>query len=100
MPYFLLLYDVVDDYLERRGAYRAEHLALARAAVDRGELRYAGAFSDPADGAALVFRGEDRAVAERFAQADPYVQSGIVTRWRVREWTVVAGADHDGPMPG
>ena len=47
--YFALIYDTVDDYLERRGAYRAEHLALARAATERGEIVLAGAFADPAD---------------------------------------------------
>lgn len=100
MPYFLLQYELVDDYLERRGAYRDEHLALAQAAVERGELRYGGAFSDPADGAALVFRGADRSVAEHFARTDPYVTNGVVTRWRVRAWTVVIGADYEGPTPG
>jgi uncharacterized protein YciI len=95
----MLQYELVDDYLERRAEYRAEHLALARAAVERGELRYGGAFADPADGAALVFRGDDPRVAEDFARADPYVTSGIVRTWRVREWTVVIGADYDGPVP-
>jgi uncharacterized protein len=94
VAYFILFYDVVDDYLERRGQYRAEHLELARAAADRGELRLAGAYADPADGAALVFRGPDRSVAEAFAEADPYVRNGLVTAWRVREWSVVLGADH------
>jgi len=89
--YLALIYEVVDDYLERRGAYRAEHLALARAAGERGELVLAGAYADPPDGALLVFEGPDRSVAERFAAADPYVQNGLVTRWRVREWTVVVG---------
>ncbi len=89
--YFALMYDTVDDYLERRGAYRAEHLALARAASERGELVLAGAFADPADQALLVFEGTDRSVAEGFAAADPYVRHGLVTGWRVREWTVVIG---------
>jgi uncharacterized protein YciI len=89
--YVALIYEVVDDYLERRGAFRAEHLALARAATERGELVLAGAYADPPDGALLVFEGPDRSVAERFAAADPYVQNGLVTRWRVREWTVVVG---------
>jgi len=91
--YYLLLYDVVDDYLERRGAYRAEHLALARAAHERGEIVLAGALADPADGAVLVFKGDDRTAAERFAQNDPYVKNGLVSRWRVRDWTVVVGGD-------
>lgn len=96
MKHFLLIYDVVDDYLTRRAAHRDEHLALARAATERGELRYGGAFADPADGAALAFRGEDRGVAERFALLDPYVRHGLVARWTVREWTVVVGADCPG----
>ena len=89
--YFVLMYETVDDYLERRSAYRAEHLALAREATARGELVLAGAFADPADAALLVFEGPDRSVAERFAAADPYVRNGLVKSWRVREWTVVIG---------
>jgi uncharacterized protein YciI len=50
-----------------------------------------GALANPVDGAVLVFRGESAAVAEAFAQADPYVREGLVTSWRVREWTVVVG---------
>ena len=91
--WWLLLYDVVDDYLSRRPAFRDEHLALASAAHERGELVLAGAFADPPDGAVLVFRGPDRAVAEDFARADPYVRNGLVTTWRVREWSVVIGGD-------
>jgi uncharacterized protein YciI len=91
--YFLLLYDVVDDYVERRGIFRDDHLTLARAAHARDELVLAGAFAGPADGAALVFKADDRAVAERFAQNDPYVLNGLVTRWRVRDWAVVVGGD-------
>ena len=93
MGYFLLFYDVVDDYLERRAPLRDEHLGLARAARDRRELVLAGALADPIDGAVLVFRGENPSVAERFAAEDPYVKNGVVTRWRVRPWTVVIGAD-------
>ena len=77
--------------MERRTAFRDDHLALAREAHDRGEIVLAGALADPADGAVLVFRGDDRSVAERFAELDPYVKNGLVTRWRVRPWTVVIG---------
>ena len=51
----------------------------------------AGAFSDPVDGAALVFRGTDSATVRRFAETDPYVTNGLVTNWRVRGWNVVIG---------
>jgi uncharacterized protein len=97
VKHFILFYEVVDDYLERRAPLRAEHLALAQAAVARGELRLAGAYADPADGAALVFRGFDSTVAERFAGDDPYVENGLVKRWYVREWTLVIGTDVDAP---
>lgn len=92
--YFALLYDVHDDYLTRRTAFREAHLALAREAADRGELLLGGAFADPADAALLVFKAADASVPEAFARADPYVQNGLVRTWRVRPWTVVVGADH------
>ena len=91
--HYLLFYEVVDDYTERRVPLRAEHLALARAAEARGELVLAGAFANPADGAVLLFQGDSPAAAEAFAAADPYVKNGLVTRWRVREWTTVVGRD-------
>jgi hypothetical protein len=96
--HFLLLYDVAPDYLTRRGEYRAEHLALGWAAHARGELVLGGALADPVDGAVLLFRGDSPAVAERFAEADPYVRHGLVTRWRVRPWTTVIGADAATPV--
>jgi uncharacterized protein len=89
--HYLLFYDVVDDYLERRAALRGDHLALARQAFERGELVLAGALDDPADGAVLVFRGDSPQAAEEFARRDPYVLNGLVTRWRVRKWKVVIG---------
>jgi len=86
-----LQYDLVDDYLARRPEFREEHLGLARAAHERGELALAGAFTDQADGALLVWSTEDRSVVEAFVQADPYVRNGLVREWRVREWNVVVG---------
>ena len=93
MAYFALVYDLVPDYLERRGGFREEHLGMAREAHARGELLLAGALADPADTALLVFTGEDGTAAERFAEADPYVRNGLVARWRVRPWTVVVGGN-------
>jgi uncharacterized protein len=91
--HWLLLYELVDDYLERRTPLRPEHLGLATAAHQRGELLMAGALADPADGAVLVFRGDGPSAAEAFARADPYVREGLVSSWRVRPWTVVIGGD-------
>ncbi|MFP3559707.1 YciI-like protein [Paraburkholderia sp. SIMBA_049] len=89
--HYQLIYELVDDYLSRREQYRAEHLALAKAATERGELVLAGALEDPSDQAVLVFEGDSPEAAESFARADPYVQNGLVKSWRVRPWRVVVG---------
>lgn len=89
--HYLLLYDVVDRFVDRRAPFRDRHLALARTAHERGELLLAGAFADPADGAALLFQGDDDSAAVAFAENDPYVREGLVTSWRVRRWNVVVG---------
>ncbi|MFN8091826.1 MAG: YciI-like protein [Vicinamibacteria bacterium] len=89
--HYLLLYDYVENAVERRAPFREAHLALAREALGRGELLMGGAFADPVDGALLLFRAESPAVVEAFVAKDPYVASGLVTRWRIRPWTVVVG---------
>jgi uncharacterized protein YciI len=90
MQHYLLTYTLAPDYLERRPEFRGAHLALAHAAVARGELLLGGPL-DPPEEAMLLFAGEDAGVAEAFAEADPYVLNGIVARWRVREWITVVG---------
>lgn len=93
MKHFLLFYDFIPEYLERRVPLRGEHLKFSRAAQARGELVLGGALADPVDSAILLFVGESRAVAEGFAETDPYVRNGLVRSWSVREWTTVVGAD-------
>jgi uncharacterized protein YciI len=95
--HYLLFYDVVDNYAEKRVPFRANHLAYARAAAARGELVLAGALANPVDGTVLLFKGDSPGVAEAFATADPYVTNGLVTKWRVREWTTVIGRDAQFP---
>jgi hypothetical protein len=89
--HYLLFYELAPDYLERRPAFRAEHLALARAAVAQGTLVLAGALAEPADEAVFLFKGPGPEAAEAFARADPYVANGLVRGWRVRLWTTVVG---------
>ena len=89
--HYLLFYDVVADYATQRARFRSAHLEHAREAIARGELLLGGALADPIDGAVLLFQGTSPAVAEAFAASDPYVLNGLVTRWRVREWTTVVG---------
>jgi uncharacterized protein YciI len=91
MAYYALFYEVVDDFVARRAIFRDEHLNLAREAHARGELLLAGALADPADGALILFNCASAATAETFARHDPYVKNGLVTNWKVRNWTVVVG---------
>ena len=99
MKHFLLTYTLASDYLDRRPAFRDEHLMLARAAVERGELLLGGALV-PAEEAVLLFAGEDASAAEAFAASDPYVANGLVTAWRVREWFTVVGEGAANPVKG
>lgn len=96
--HYLLFYEVVDDYVERRAAFRGVHLDHAWRAHERGELVLAGALADPVDGTVLLFKGDSPEVAEAFANSDPYVTNGLVSRWWVREWTTVVGNDPSTPV--
>jgi uncharacterized protein YciI len=89
--YYLLFYQTVENYVQRRAPYRNQHLAYATEALERGGLVMGGALAEPADAAVLLFRGDSPAVAESFAKDDPYVKAGLITEWKVRPWTVVVG---------
>ncbi|WP_420629696.1 YciI-like protein [Candidatus Leptofilum sp.] len=91
MNYYVLIYHLTDDYLERRPAYRAEHLQLAKDAEERDQLVLGGAYSDPADMALLVWRVADTVVIQNFVKNDPYVKNGLIAHWEIRPWTVVIG---------
>jgi uncharacterized protein len=96
--HYLLFYEVGEDYVAKRSAFREAHLEKAWKASERGELLLGGAFANPVDGAVLLFQGSSPKVAEDFAEADPYVTSGAVKRWYVREWTTVAGKEAAMPV--
>lgn len=84
----LVLYEYVEDILERRGPHRDAHLAGLRRWLDEGRLVAAGAIGDPPTGAAIVLSVppvEARAMIEE----DPYVAAGLVTAVRVEPWNVV-----------
>lgn len=62
--HYLLMYDVANDYLERRAKFRDAHLRLAWQASERGELLLSGALADPVDMAVLLFQGDSPEIAE------------------------------------
>ena len=96
MGHWLLSYELAPDYLARRGEYRDAHLGLAWQASEAGTLLLGGAVGDPVESALLLFTDPDAARA--FAEADPYVASGIVTHWRVLPWTTVVGDNAATPV--
>lgn len=95
MRYYLLIYHVVEDYVSRRTPFREEHLRLAQAAHERGDVVLGGALADPADQALIVFRCADPSTVEAFVRSDPYVKNGLIKRWEIRPWTVVIGQTAD-----
>jgi uncharacterized protein len=97
--HYLLMYDLVDDYVERRVPLRGAHVAHARQAIARGELVLGGALANPPDRAILLFKSDSPKPAEAFAAVDPYVVNGLVKKWLVREWTTVLGPDAEVPLP-
>lgn len=100
MSYFALLYELVDDMVNRRVPFREEHLHLAREAYERGELLLGGALAEPVDRALLVFRVENKSTVEDFARKDPYVIHGLATKWEVRPWNVVVGNEPPSAASG
>lgn len=88
-PHLALVYEYVEDVLERRGPYREAHLEQGRKAKADGLLVAGGALGDPPTGALFVFAGADRAAVEDYAARDPYVTAGVVSAWRVEPWNVV-----------
>lgn len=87
--YHLLLYDYVEDILERRAPYREEHLERIATEGEAGSVAMAGPLGDPPRGAAILFKGVDQNAVEEFAREDPHVRAGLVPTWRVERWLVL-----------
>ena len=83
----LLIYDYVEDIVEKRAPHRLAHLELIGDWVREGRVVAGGATGDPPSGALIVFREDGD--AEAFAAIDPYVRDGLVTDWRVVPWANV-----------
>ena len=87
--HFLLMYEYVEDILERRAPYRDAHLANLQRLKDEGRVLMAGALGDPVTGAAIVFAPCTGAEVGEYVLRDPYVVNGLVTDWKALPWTVV-----------
>ena len=84
----MLTYAYVPDMAERRQPHRAAHLSNLEAARDRGFLTLAGAFTDPVDGAVLLFEADDPGQVLHWVSTDPYCHAGLIRSATVREISV------------
>ena len=86
----LLTYEYVSDILERRPPHRDAHLDLVKQWSEEGPIALAGVLGDPPHGALFAFETEDRARVEEFVDADPYVAAGLVPKYTIEPWMIVA----------
>ena len=98
MKHFALIYDMVENFVERRQPYREAHLKSINDAHARGLIVMAGPLGDPPEGGLLIFRADSPATVEEWVRADPYVTNGIVVGWKVRPWNLVIGAEPAAPQ--
>jgi len=88
--YYLVIYQLADNYSEKREAHRSKHFEHVKAAQARGEFIMGGAF-DSQEEAALIFKVVDKSIVEEFIKTDPYVLGEVVTGWRIEKWNVAIG---------
>jgi uncharacterized protein YciI len=86
---FILNYEYVEGILEKRAPHRSGHIALLTELHSKGLMKAAGAFSPPT-GASFIFTSP-KTIVEEFVNSDPYVKAGLVTSYKINEWTVAVG---------
>lgn len=77
--------DYVPNMVELRQPHRAAHLERLKDLAARGVLRFAGAWTDPLDGAIWVIDAESDDEVETIIRADPYFIAGLTPAWTMRE---------------
>ena len=89
---YVLFYEATPDFRAKVPLHFAAHQALWKKYGADKRLLMVGPFTDePAGGAMAIF--PSRAAAEQFAREDPFVTSGLVARWNIREWKEALGPE-------
>jgi len=78
---YVLFYESGD--LSLAGEHFPAHQARYTDFMDRGVLLGLGPFSDRA-GSMAIFTTHEAAMD--FASGDPFIEHGVVSAWRIREW--------------
>lgn len=81
---YVLFYESAADVRTTAPVHYSAHRARVDEFHARGVLPMIGLFGTPEEGAMAVFT--TRQAAEEFAQGDPFVLSGVVRHWFIREW--------------
>ena len=89
MTKYVLFYESAPDVRTKAPLHIAAHRARWSEFQARGVLLLIGPFANPEEGAMAVFT--TRESAEEFARGDPFVLSGVVHAWSVREWNEAIG---------
>jgi uncharacterized protein YciI len=84
-PKYVLFYESADDVMSKAPLHFDAHSARLGEFHGRGELLMVGTFADPqTEGSMAIFT--TREAAESFVEGDPFVLSGVVRAWEIREW--------------
>ncbi|MBT8218420.1 MAG: hypothetical protein KJP00_01255 [Bacteroidia bacterium] len=89
--HFILTYNTVDRFNDRKMRFRKEHLELVREYYDTGILIMGGALLEPNDVAVLIFKCESPREVEQFITSDPYYKNGLINSFDIRPWSVAIG---------
>ncbi len=86
--FFETRYDSLEDALSKAPDVIAAHMARSKELHAQGKLLMAGAFLNNNSGEPLGTMGicPTREAAEEFANGDPFVLNGMVSKWYIREW--------------
>lgn len=92
MPLYVTFYETGPDALDLLPVHYPEHRARVDGFHARGDLLMVGTFANPIEeGAMGVFRTHE--AAEEFVAGDPFVISGAVGNWYLREWNEVLATE-------
>lgn len=90
MKHFVLTYHYVEDYMARRDAFRAEHLARISSALEQGRILAAGVLPQ-GPRALIVFYADSADEVKAFAEGDPYYKAGLIASFEIDDWALAAG---------
>jgi len=92
--HYLLFYEKAPDFAALQAPLMESHREHVINAAASGAMVLAGSLGNPDDGTALMlWETASPEIVEAFAKSDPYVTGGVISRWTIRTWDLVVGAD-------